>query len=135
MKNHLKILGVLYLLHGLLGVLVVAGYLNARTEFQTLVGSSMLPFSTHGFGVILVFLFAATSLLGVLGGLALLAEKSWAGSLILILGFINLLNLPLGAMLGIYTIWVLTRAEHLKLWQSGYDGGYDSRIFPPYHRT
>lgn len=134
MKNHLRVLGVLYFIFGLIGLAVVTGYVIARTSHALISSFSLLPLSTHGFGVILVFLFALVSLLGIVGGFGLLLQKNWAGNLILTLGFVNLLNIPLGTMLGIYTIWVLLRAENLKLWQSHYDGGYDSRIFPPYHR-
>ncbi len=134
MKKHLRVLGVLYFIFGLLGVAVVAGYVIARTSHALIAGVSILPFSTHGFGAILVFLFGVVSVLGMAGGLGLLLQKSWAGILILTLGFVNIFNIPLGTMLGIYTIWVLMRAENLKLWQSSYDGGYDSRIFPPYHK-
>lgn len=134
MHKHLNVLGVLYIFFGLLGLAVIAGYVVARLSLALLAGLSILPFSTHGFGVILVFLFGAVSVLGIIGGIGLLLEKNWAGILILTLGFVNIFNIPLGTMLGLYTIWVLTRAEHFKLWRSGYDGGYDSRIFPPYHR-
>lgn len=116
MHKHLNVLGVLYIFFGLLGLAVIAGYVVARLSLALLAGLSILPFSTHGFGVILVFLFGTVSVLGIIGGIGLLLEKNWAGILILTLGFVNIFNIPLGTMLGLYTIWVLTRAEHFKLW-------------------
>jgi hypothetical protein len=47
------------------------------------------------------------ALLGFAAGWGLLQRESWARTLTLVLGFLSLLNIPLGTALGIYTIWVL----------------------------
>lgn len=44
---------------------------------------------------------------GFFAGWGLLRRESWARMLALIVGFLALLNLPLGTALGIYTLWVL----------------------------
>jgi hypothetical protein len=49
----------------------------------------------------------AVSMIGLVGGIGLLSRSPWARTLTLIAGFIELVNLPLGTALGIYTIWVL----------------------------
>lgn len=47
------------------------------------------------------------SAVGLIGGIGLLSFAPWARTLTLVAGFIELLNVPIGTALGIYTIWVL----------------------------
>lgn len=44
---------------------------------------------------------------GFFAGWGLLQRESWARILALVVGFLALLNVPLGTALGIYTLWVL----------------------------
>ena len=44
---------------------------------------------------------------GIIGGFGILKKYSWARVLVLILGALNLLNIPFGTILGVYTFWVL----------------------------
>jgi hypothetical protein len=53
----------------------------------------------------LLLLFKA--LAGFAAGWGLLQRESWARPLTLVLGFISLIDFPIGTALGIYTIWVL----------------------------
>jgi hypothetical protein len=47
------------------------------------------------------------SAIGLAGGIGLLSRAPWARTVALVAGFIELLNIPIGTALGIYTIWVL----------------------------
>lgn len=133
MKKHFNLLGTLYIVFGLLGVLVSLGFLNAYFGYWTPPGKMKLLFSTSGWGSVLVFLFAVVSLPGIVAGLGLLKEKNWARFLVLVLAFVNLMNLPLGSMLGIYTIWVVLNTESVPpLEKLGSQEPFD-RVFPPYH--
>ena len=133
MKKHLNILGPLYLIFGLLGVLVALGFLNAYFGYWTPPGKMKLLFSTSGWGSVLVFLFALVSLPGIIAGVGLLRGKPWARFLVLVLAFVNLMNIPLGSMLGIYAIWVVLNTEVVNpLERLGSQEPFD-RVFPPYH--
>jgi hypothetical protein len=55
------------------------------------------------------------SIPGIIGGIALLRYKDWGRILILILSAIDLMNIPLGTALGIYSIWVLVQPEAVAL--------------------
>ena len=48
---------------------------------------------------------------GFIAGWGLLQRESWARVLTLIVGFLSLFNIPLGTVLGIYTLWVLLPAQ------------------------
>ena len=49
--------------------------------------------------------------LGVAVGWALLQHQDWARTFALVLGFVVLLNVPIGTTVGIYTLWVLLPSQ------------------------
>ena len=51
---------------------------------------------------------------GILGGYGLLKKYSWARVLVLILGALNLVNVPFETILGVYTFWVLLNEDAAK---------------------
>ena len=55
--------------------------------------------------------FLASSLIGFAAGVGLLCRQPWARMLALVWGGINLIDLPFGTALGVYTLWVLLPAE------------------------
>ena len=55
------------------------------------------------------------SLPGIIGGIALLKYKNWARILILVVSVFDMLNIPLGTALAIYTFWVLVQDETARL--------------------
>lgn len=53
-------------------------------------------------------LFLVTlSVPGFLAGLGLLRRRPWARILAIVVGFVQLVNFPIGTAIGIYTIWIL----------------------------
>ena len=60
-------------------------------------------------GVVLVGFLAVLALPGIIGGWALFAGRSWGRPFVMVLGVIQLLNIPFGTVLGIYTLWALLR--------------------------
>jgi len=66
-----------------------------------------VPGLLRAFGVLLLLEGA----LGLAAGWGLLQRRTWARMLALILGCINLIRVPFGTALGIYTLWVLLPAQ------------------------
>jgi hypothetical protein len=56
-------------------------------------------------------LMLAGAVIGIIAGWGLLERQPWARMLTVVLAFFNLLDLPLGTALGIYTLWVLLPAR------------------------
>lgn len=133
MKNHIKTLGLLYIAFGALGLIIASGYLTALTASGGAV-KIPLPLSTSGFGAILAAMFTVTAVPSLIGGIALLMRQSWAKPLVLILGFVNLSIIPLGMILGIYTIWVMIneRSRAKAGAETAAEDGI-TQVFPPYH--
>ncbi|PWU01810.1 MAG: hypothetical protein C5B51_22075 [Terriglobia bacterium] len=79
------------------------------------VGMHFLPPEVPGFvhgilGAIGMVLLAG-SIIGLIAGWGLLQRAPWARMLALVLGVLNLLHVPFGTALGIYTLWVLLPAD------------------------
>ena len=111
MKLHVTILGWLYvvgsaffLVLGLIGFVFLAGIgiLSGDPE-----AARILPF----IGLIGIILFTVLGLPGIVAGIGLLRRKTWGRILALIVGFFNLVNVPIGTALGIYTFFVLLQQE------------------------
>ena len=58
-------------------------------------------------GSVLMLIALALSIPGIIGGWGLLKSKSWARILMIVLSALNLINIPIGTLLGIYGLWVL----------------------------
>jgi hypothetical protein len=118
MENHKKILGILYIVSGVLqaiGMLLlsvfVSAFLNfvfdqAEVETQRLV-EWIVPFVSV-LSTTIIILFSIPS---IIGGISLLNEKKWALTLLLVIGCFKLFSFPFGTALGIYTIWVYSEEK------------------------
>lgn len=114
MNTHVKIVGILHLIYGLLllglclalflGLGFASSIVLVQGDQDTAALLGLLGTGLSGF-------FAILSLPNLIGGWALLAGKSWGRILVLVLGFIHLIDIPIGTALGIYTIWALLRHE------------------------
>jgi len=108
--GHIRLLGILWL---------------AMSAFHLLPGLAVLSMFGHGpsvwwsgrpefvLGFVRVFgiVFLAGGVLGIVAGWGLLDRQPWSRWLALVLGFVNLIHIPFGTALGIYTLWVLLPAQ------------------------
>jgi len=115
MEKHVTVLGAFFI------AFHVQEILASGILFITLVGLSMFVRGAGEVAVASAVLVGAASLLvflglaGLVAGVGLLKRQAWSRVLGLVLGLLNLLNLPFGTALGIYAIWVLTRDEAIEL--------------------
>jgi hypothetical protein len=117
MRTHVKVLGVLQLIFGSLGVLIGLAAGLGFSMLGAFVGGSGDPDAEIG-GAVLGFLGAAAAglfgvggLLGIACGIGLLTFKPWGRILGIIFSAISLIEIPLGTALGIYGLWVLFNKE------------------------
>ena len=52
-------------------------------------------------------LLCLLALPGILAGIGLLMRKNWGRILAIVVGILNLVNFPIGTVIGVYTLWVL----------------------------
>ena len=121
MEQHIKILGWLYIAFGAIGLLagvvimLGAGLAGVAAGAQGEAGAGL---AAGGVGVIVALVVAVLSLPNLIAGWGLLKRKSWSRILAIVIGAISLLSIPVGTMLGIYTLWALTKPESQNLLQA-----------------
>jgi len=115
MAQHVKILGILHIVFGALGVLgavVVLLIFGGLTAFMNAQNAGDLPAPILGliggiaFVAILVF-----SVPGLIIGIGLIQFRPWARIAGIILSALDLLGFPFHTILGIYGLWVLLNRE------------------------
>lgn len=115
MSKHVTILA------GLLIAYSIMGLIGATITFISIAGGGLLSGEAEAIaitatvGSIIASIMVLLSLPGLIAGIALLGMRPWARYVIIVLGFLNLLAIPFGTALGIYTIWVLLKDETAQL--------------------
>jgi hypothetical protein len=116
MAQHVKILGILHIVFGALGVFAAGIVLLVFGGISAVVGLSdqttNLPAPILGaIGGFIFILLLLLSLPGLVIGVGLMQFKRWARIAGIILSVLDLFNLPFGTALGIYGLWVLLNQE------------------------
>ena len=112
MKTHIQIVAALHIAMGALSLLAAI----AVFAFLGIAGGIVVSQGEHEaagiigiVAVVLGGLLAVLALPGIIGGWALFAGRSWGRPFVMVLGVIQLINIPFGTALGIYTLWALLR--------------------------
>ncbi|MBZ5727289.1 MAG: hypothetical protein LAP87_20110 [Acidobacteriia bacterium] len=118
MDTHIKVVGILHVIFGAIGILVAVGFLLLFGGIAGVVGLSAdhpdaavaVPI-VGALGTILFLIIGVISLPGLIGGIGLLKLAPWSRVLMIVISALELVNVPFGTALGIYGLWVLTRPE------------------------
>ncbi|MDQ3907198.1 MAG: hypothetical protein M3268_02525 [Acidobacteriota bacterium] len=111
MRQHIDILGWLFVAMGGLGIVVAVFVFAIMGVTGGLSGDAKAAALLGGVGFMVAVIVAIFSLPNIIVGWGLLKRKSWSRVLAIILGALSLLSFPLGTALGIYAIWALTKPE------------------------
>jgi len=116
MKKHVTVVGALQIGFSTLW-LIAAIFLYFVFNFaKGFVDNDAVALKVLGFiGYILPVFIGVIAVLGLVGGIALLSYRSWARILVIIVAALGCLNIPIGTLVGVYTIWVLMQDETIKL--------------------
>jgi hypothetical protein len=116
-REHVKLVGILWMaysaLHLVAGVaiLVTAKFVVLRMgEIPNGPPPELLMWVRPILTIIGWFILAKAAV-GFFAGWGLLQHEEWARVFALVVGFIALLNVPIGTALGIYTLWVLLPSQ------------------------
>ena len=119
MRDHIKVLGWLYVAGGVLMLLLgfffgslfgVAGLLSERGEDAAVLG---------GIGAALAVFIGVLGVPSLLCGWGLLTLRRWSRVLGIVLSFLQLANFPLGTLVGGYGLWVLLNDDARRLLENG----------------
>lgn len=115
--GHIRLLGILWLT--LSAVRIIPGLVLVLLAWPA---SRFLPPEMPGFVLgflpLIGSLFLLSAALGIAAGWGLLARAPWARVLAVVTAFLNLMDIPLGAALGVYTLWVLLPADSEREYRS-----------------
>lgn len=122
-ETHRTVLGVLWILWGLLGIVPSLFLLGFSHFALPWMGAGMPPHMMHlwpvmsGFMGVIGGLMLALTVAHLAAGIGILQRQSWARMLALIVAFLALIHVPFGTVLGIYTIWVFVSADAGRAWE------------------
>ena len=116
MKKHVTVVGAIHIgfgVLGLIGALAVFFALNFARQMAggDEVGTMVLRFLSLSLPLLIGFM----STLGLVGGIGLLSFQPWARYLVIVVAALGCLNIPIGTLKGVYSLWVLLQDETVKL--------------------
>jgi len=119
MKKHVTVVGAIHIGFGILGLIgalaaffalhFARGFIPVGEEVPTMILSFL--------AVSIPLLIGFMSTLGLVGGIGLLSYSPWARYLIIVVAALGCLNIPIGTLKGVYSLWVLLQDDTVKLFQ------------------
>jgi hypothetical protein len=116
MRDHIRILGILHIVFGALGIV---GALIVLLIFGGLAGVVGIASDTApsdrtagmavigGIGILVCLFILVISVPGLIAGIGLLKFRPWSRMLTIVISALELPSVPFGTALGIYGLWVL----------------------------
>jgi len=111
MHKEIELLGALHIAISILYTLVfsaIYAVLFSKGFFSGKESSANIQLVIFAVVGAFLLLFAIS---GVIAALGIIRSRPWAQMMILILGCLNLICVPLGTALGVYTIWIFMHSE------------------------
>jgi len=116
MKKHVTIVGALQIGFSSLWLILAVVLYFIFTFARGQVGDDDTALKVLGFlSISLPVFLGVISLLGLISGIALLSYRGWARIITIIVSALGCFNIPIGTLVGVYTIWVLMQDDTVKL--------------------
>ena len=106
MRKEIILLGSLHIALSILYIVVSASALAVLFSKGFFTDGIAARTSEHVITVVLSVFLLLVSVCGIIAGAASMHDKNWAHMVVLILGCLDLICIPVGTMLGIYTIYI-----------------------------
>ena len=118
MDKHVTLLGVLFIAYHVLGLVVGFIIMGVLSSVGCLTGDPTAMTILTAVGVGLGTFLIVLSVPGLIAGIALLMRRRWARILALIVGAFDLIDIPFGTALGIYSFWVLLHDDTIRVFDA-----------------
>ena len=122
MEQHIKVLSVLFVILGILGIVVAVGFmlLGASTVATILAqdDSNEARVGAAWAGGCITFIaamFGIMAIPSIIAGWGLQQRKSWARILTIILAILSLPQFPVGTAIGVYALVILFNEESKRI--------------------
>jgi hypothetical protein len=124
MQTHVRVLAILHLVFGGLGVLTALFLLALFGGITGIIGMNApseeavvaIPI-VGGIGLLVAGFAALLSIPSIVAGIGLLSYRPWARIVTLVLSGFLLIHIPFGTLLGFYGFWVLLSKEAIPLFE------------------
>jgi hypothetical protein len=118
MKKHVTVVGAIHIGFGVLGLIGAIAIFFALNFARGFVSGEDVPNMVLKFlSVSLPLLVGFMSTLGLIGGIGLLNYLPWARYLVIVVAALGCLNIPIGTLKGVYSLWVLMQDSTIKLFE------------------
>ena len=118
MKKHVTVVGAIHIGFGVLGLIGAIAIFFALNFARGFVSDEDVPNMVLKFlSVSLPLLVGFMSTLGLIGGIGLLNYLPWARYLVIVVAALGCLNIPIGTLKGVYSLWVLLQDGTIKLFE------------------
>ncbi len=118
MKKHVTVVGAIHIGFGLLGLIGAVAVFFALNFARGFVSGEEVPNMVLKFlSLSLPLLIGFMSTLGLVGGIGLLGFSPWARYLVIVVAALGCLNIPIGTLKGVYSLWVLLQDGTVKLFE------------------
>jgi len=115
--GHVRLVGILWLALSAFNLIPALILLSLSGT-----GIWFLPVSAPGFVHVILtvvgWILLTGSILGLITGWGLLQREPWARTLAIVMACLNMVHMPFGTLLGIYTLWVLLPAASEREYRS-----------------
>jgi hypothetical protein len=119
MKKHVTVVGAVQIGFGILGFIGAMTIYFALNFAKNMVGNDNVGGAVVGFLAIgLPLLVGFMSTLGLVGGIGLLSYRPWARILVMIVAAMGCIFIPVGTLVGVYSIWTLMQDDTIKLFKT-----------------
>jgi O-antigen/teichoic acid export membrane protein len=118
MKKHVAVVGAIHIGFGILGLIGAVAVFFALNFAKGFVENEEVPSMVLKIlSLSLPLLIGFMSTLGLTGGIGLLSFQSWARYLVIVVAALGCLNIPIGTLKGVYSLWVLLQDDTVKLFE------------------
>jgi hypothetical protein len=111
LEKHLNLVSIIQIVLSSVGILLGLFVLLLLSSIGVFVGEEEAMIILPIIGAIIGGLITITSAAGLIGGVGLYKRKAWARILLFIVSAFDLLNIPIGTAVAIYTFWVLLQDD------------------------
>jgi hypothetical protein len=118
MRKHVTVVGAIHIGFGLLGLVAAIATFFVFTFLIRTVGNEDVPVMLFGIlRVSVPILIGFNATLGLVGGIGLLSFQPWARYVVIVAAALGCINIPIGTLKGVYSLWVLLQDDTIKLFE------------------
>ena len=119
MEQHVRILGIIYVIYGILLLLIAGGLFAVMAGIGAMSGDRDAAWIMSGIGFFVAAIVALLSIPTIITGVGLQRFRPWARILALVLAVFKLLSFPIGTAIAVYAFWVLLNQRTEPLFARG----------------